>query len=467
MLIIQRSFFAYLDEMNSVTVLLPHSYFEGHSSSFFIKEDNKEKRPLTIKETIPLQGQNKFVCTIDFVPILGRTYYIEDAHGNETDLQIGAVIRTKEFDEEYYYDGNDLGVTLQDNSTTFKVWAPTATKVIVKVIGAEMKSPEKYDMTREEKGVWSFTLNRNAEGCFYSFLTCINLHWQEAVDPYAKSVSINSKWGAVVDLAKCPHKAGALPPLESKTDSIIYELHVRDFSVHPDSGMKNKGNYSAFTEMGTKTSDGFSTGLDYLEQLGVTHVELLPVNDFGGVSDQKDDGRYNWGYNPLYFNAPEGSYSSSPEDPYSRINELKDLIDSLHQKGIRVILDVVYNHVYVKENSSFEKIVPGYYFRHDENGMPSNGTGVGNDMASERKMVRKFIIDSVCYWLREFKVDGLRFDLMGILDVETMNWVQEEAEKILPNILIIGEGWDLNTPLPQKSKANLRNCSQDACNRPV
>ncbi|WP_409251692.1 type I pullulanase [Bacillus sp. SCS-153A] len=456
MLIIQRSFFAYLDEMKTITILLPHSYFEGQSSSFYIKEENKEKVPLSIRETHPLQGQNKYVCSLEFEPMLDRTYFIEDERGNETDLQIGAVIRTPEFDEKYYYDGSDLGVTLKEDKTIFKVWAPTATKVKVKMTGPDMGAITQHDMTREENGVWSLTLEESADGWFYTYLTCINLHWQEAVDPYAKSVSLNSEWGAVVDLGKTT-PLEPLPPVESKTDSIIYELHVRDFSMHKDSGMQHKGTYMAFSEKGTKTPTGLSTGVDYLNSLGITHVELLPVNDFEGVSDLRDDSRYNWGYNPLYFNVPEGSYSSRPEDPYSRINELKSVINSLHERGMRVILDVVYNHVYIKEESSFEKIVPGYYFRHDVNGMPSNGTGVGNDIASERKMVRKFIVDSVLYWLKEYKVDGFRFDLMGILDVETMNSVQEKAEKVLPNVLVIGEGWDLNTPLSQGMKANIRN----------
>ncbi|TYS19808.1 type I pullulanase [Rossellomorea vietnamensis] len=460
MLIIQRKFFAYLDEMKTVTVLLPHAYFEGKSSAFYIKEENKEKLPLTIRERHSLQEQNKYICSIDFEPQLDRTYHIEDEHGNETDLQVGAVIRTLEFDEKYFYEGNDLGVSLDAGRTTFKVWAPTATKVKLKITDLDMSAIQQHDMTRGEKGVWTFTLEENAEGCFYTYLTCINLHWQEAVDPYAKSVSLNSEWGAVVDMGKTVPAMESLPALESKTDSIIYELHVRDFSMNEESGMKNKGVYRAFTEAGTKTSNGLSTGLDYLDELGITHVELLPVNDFEGVSDLRDDERYNWGYNPLNFNAPEGSYSTSPQNPYIRINELKEVIHSLHSRGIRVILDVVYNHVYIKEESSFEKIVPGYYFRYDENGMPSNGTGVGNDIASERKMVRKFIVDSVRYWLKEYRVDGFRFDLMGILDVETMNDVHKEVEKILPNALIIGEGWDLNTPLPQSRKAAIRNAGK-------
>ncbi|WP_168412987.1 type I pullulanase [Bacillus salacetis] len=459
MLVIQRNFFAYLDEMKTITILLPHSYHEGCSSVFYLRDKDHDKKPLAIGETYPLQDQNKYICSLDMDLHLDRTYYIEDEHGNETDLQIGAVIRTAEFDELYYYDGSDLGVTLEGGRTAFKLWAPTAIKVKVKLISPHGETEEQYDMNRGDKGVWSLKLPDNKEGFFYTYLTCINLNWEEAVDPYAKSVSLNSEWGAIVDLDKTA-ELESMPSLASKTDSIIYELHVRDFSVSEESGMEHKGGYLAFSEKGTKTTQGFSTGSDYLNDLGITHVELLPVNDFDGVSDQRDDGRYNWGYNPLNFNSPEGSYSSRPEDPYSRINELKAVIRSLHDRGIRVILDVVYNHVYIKESSSFEKIVPGYYFRHDANGMPANGTGVGNDIASERKMARKFIIDSVLFWLKEYKVDGFRFDLMGILDVETMNGAQQAIERILPNALIIGEGWELNTPLPEGMKANLRNAAK-------
>ncbi|RBN37262.1 type I pullulanase, partial [Priestia megaterium] len=198
-----------------------------------------------------------------------------------------------------------------------------------------------------------------------------------------------------------------------------YEMHVRDFSIHPSSGIEKKGTYLAVTE--SSGQPGKTTGLHYLKELGVTHLEFLPINDFGGVDELNPHASYNWGYNPLLFNVPEGSYSADPSNPATRIAEVKQLISTLHQQGFRVIIDVVYNHVFVREESSFEKIVPGYYFRHDEFGMPSNGTGVGNDFASERKMAQKFIIDSVLFWIKEYDVDGFRFDLMGILDIETMN----------------------------------------------
>ncbi|WP_201715923.1 type I pullulanase [Rossellomorea arthrocnemi] len=458
MLVISRQYDAFLDTFNTITMILPYDYHEGNSGHFTLIKGN-EKIALHIEEKIPLNDAMKYVTTIQSEKIiLGDFYEIVDEHDTKTDLQIGAVIRTEEFDARYYYDGNDLGVTDQGGCTVFKVWAPTATEVRLK-----LKSPgdeeTQYSYTRMESGVWECRVKKDVEGYFYTILPCINLVWDELVDPYAKAVSLNSEWGCVIK----PVDDGTnhpLSPLSSPTDAVIYELNIRDFSAQKESGMKYRGKYCAFSEKGTTTPNGFSSGIQYLKELGVTHVELLPVNDFDGVTDNPSDTSYNWGYNPLFFNAPEGSYSLKPEDPYERIRELKTVIRCLHDENIRVIQDVVYNHVFIREQSSFEKLVPGYFFRHDENGLPSNGTGVGNDFASERLMARKFIVDSILYWMTEYGVDGFRFDLMGILDVKTMTTIREEVDKVLPGAILIGEGWDLNTPLPPHQKANLRNAHQ-------
>ena len=456
MLVISRQYDAFLDTFNSITMILPYEYHEGNSNHFSLIKGN-ETIALHIEEKIPLNDAMKYVTTIQSEKILlGEKYEIVDEHNTKTDLQIGAVIRTGEFDQRYYYDGDDLGVTYQEGCTVFKVWSPTATEVRLK-----LKSPDEeeiqYPFTRIENGVWECRVNTDLEGYYYTILPCINLIWDEVVDPYVKSVSLNSEWGCIV---KPGDRNTPLAPLTSPTDAVIYELSIRDFSAQKESGMKFRGKYLAFTEHGVSTPNGFSSGIDYLKELGVTHVELLPVNDFDGVTDTPSDTSYNWGYNPLFFNAPEGSYSLKPEDPYVRIKELKAVIKSLHEENIRVIQDVVYNHVFIREDSSFEKLVPGYFFRHDENGLPSNGTGVGNDFASERLMARKFIVDSILYWMKEYGVDGFRFDLMGILDIETMTLIREEVDKVLPGAILIGEGWDLNTPLPPHQKANLRNAHQ-------
>lgn len=455
---IKRDFYAYLDEMRIITILLPFSYHEGQSNLFYYLEGD-QKKILFIKEKIVLEDSIKYICGIMQTFHFGQTYWIVDEHEGKTDLQIGAVIRTPEFDQLFFYNGEDLGVTYRNHQSFFKLWAPTATGVRLKLTSTDGRQ-NIFDMKREEKGVWVFNKDGDMDGYRYTYLVCVNLRWQEAVDPYAVALTANGENGVIVNLEKTRAPKPSLPPFEHCVDAIIYETHIRDFTIHPDSGVKQKGKYLGASELDTKNSEAGKTGLSYLKELGITHIEFLPVNDFEGVNELGDYTEYNWGYNPLHFNTPEGGYSSNPSDPYSRIIELKHLITTIQEQGIRVILDVVYNHVYNREASSFEKIVPGYYFRHDGFGLPSNGTGVGNDIASERLMVRKFILDSVHFWIQEYNIDGLRFDLMGILDIDTMNDVRELVDQLDPTFLIIGEGWELNTPLPIEKKATLKNQNQ-------
>ncbi|MCA1032398.1 type I pullulanase [Bacillus timonensis] len=454
----KRIFEAFLDEMHLITILLPKTYNKGISKHFTLLHGELSWE-LDIQQQFDLGDKRKYVCYIPTFLKIGEMYCIQDEHGQTTDLQIGAVIRTKAFDDAFFYSGNDLGVTYRDSGSTFKIWAPTATAVSLKLLNHTDNEIKTVPMDRGTNGVWETYVAGDLEKIYYSFLICVNSIWNEAVDPYAKAVSVNGEFGVIIDLSKTTVDRHILPPLQQTTDAIIYEMNIRDFSIHPDSGIKDKGKYTGLVEINTKNKkDGTITGLSYLIELGVTHIELLPVNDFFGINEEKnDDLEYNWGYNPLHFNAPEGSYSTNPNDPYKRIIELKKSIQDFHKAGLKVILDVVYNHVYIREESSFEKIVPGYYFRHDENGMPSNGTGVGNDIASERAMVSKFIVDSVRYWLTEYDVDGFRFDLMGILDVNTMNAVRRAIDEINPSVILFGEGWDLNTPLKYEEKAIIRN----------
>ncbi|MGD6992604.1 type I pullulanase [Sutcliffiella horikoshii] len=459
MIFIKREFDAYLDEMDKITILLPSGNYNGESA-FFTLTNQESTYPLEIIDRKTLQNTVKYICKTNTPISIGSKYMIIDEHDRKTDLQIGAVIRTEAFDEAFFYEKDDLGAKYQKGETTFTLWAPTASAVKIKLVAPKSKEGIFYSLIPEEKGIWRITVRGDLEGFLYTYLVCVNLVWREAVDPYAISSNINSEAAVIVDKERVNIPKVSMLPFMDATDAIIYELHVRDFSSHPKSGMIHKGKYAAFTEDQVEESDIGITGVSYLQSLGVTHVELLPLNDFGGVDEAEPDKDYNWGYNPLLFNVPEGSYALDANDPYSRILELKNLINTLHQKDLRVIMDVVYNHVYVREDSSFEKIVPGYYFRHDEHGMPSNGTGVGNDIASERKMVRKFILDSIKFWLQEYDVDGFRFDLMGILDVQTMNTVKEAVSIIKPGAIILGEGWELNTPLAADRKAMILNAKK-------
>ena len=451
------SFSAFLDALDKITILIPQSYRANEKLNFTLFFEGQKMGELLVDDVIQIEHYTKYICTAPFEVPLGEEYQIEDDKGMVFALQTGAVIRTPEFDELYFYDGDDLGAAYTEDKTVFKLWAPTATNVKLKLISEFGTEKGSIPMQRGERGVWSLTIPQNLENYCYSYLVRVNYIWREATDPYARAVSVNGQYSAIIDLSKYERYDYSLPKLESPVDAIIYETHVRDFSHHANSGMNAKGKYAAFSENGTKTAQGYSSGVQYLKELGVTHIELLPVNDFSGVDETMVDKEYNWGYNPRHFFAPAGNYSADPHLPGKRIEELKQLIASLHDHGLGVIVDVVYNHVFQKEISNFEKIVPGYYFRYDVNGMPSNGSGCGNDLASERLMVRKLIVSAVKYWMEFYQIDGFRFDLMGLLDLETMREVERVVHSIKPDAIIIGEGWDLPTALSGSDKTTIGN----------
>lgn len=452
----QRLFLSYLDEMNMITILLPMTYHNGLSSSFTLSA-GLQVIQLSIAETKWIERYGKYICYFSGEISFDKTYWITDEHGGKTDLQIGSVIRTSQFDKKFHYTGNDLGITWCEGKIIFKLWAPTAINVKIKLRPPDGSFNKFIKMKRGEKGVWAGVIKDDLENYRYSYLVCVNLVWREAVDPYVNAVTVNGEQGVIMNLEKTRRHKPKLPPFEHPVDAIIYETHIRDFTIHPNSGAKHKGLYLGAGETNLIGNDGNLTGLSYVKSLGVTHIEFLPVNDFAGIDEAAAADEYNWGYNPLHYNVPEGSYATDPSEPSSRIIELKHLIEQIHLEGLRVVIDVVYNHVYIREHSSFEKIVPGYYFRHDKFGMPSNGTGVGNDLASERLMVRKFIIDSIRFWIMEYDVDGFRFDLMGILDVTTMNEIRTVCDSLKTGILLLGEGWNLPTPLPLEEKAAIIN----------
>lgn len=364
------------------------------------------------------------------------------------------------------YDGTDLGVTYTPEGSTFKLWAPTAKKVSLRIYeeGLGGEALETVELSKEKSGTWSKVINKDLLGKFYTFQTFVNDKWyNEVPGPYAKAVGINGKRGMVVDLdATNPEgwSTDIKPELKTPSDIILYEVHVRDFSIHENSGMQHKGKFLAFTEEGAKTPNGLSTGIDHIKELGVTHVHLLPSFDYRSIDEANlENPQYNWGYDPQNFNVPDGSYATDPYDGNVRITEFKQMVQALHKNGIRVILDVVYNHVGNPDEQSFEQTVPGYYFRFNEDGSWSNSSGCGNETASERIMMRKYIIESVKYWATEYHLDGFRFDLMGIHDINTMNLVAEELHKIDSTIFIYGEAWTAgDSPLPIEKrtiKANM------------
>ena len=374
----------------------------------------------------------------------------------------------KSFDEYPVYEGSDLELIYSPQSCKFRVWAPTASavKVLLYDNGYEGGAYLTLDMERAEQGTWTLKIDKALKGKFYTFQVRIGEKWmEETPGAWVKATGVNGKRAAIIDLAETNPSGwenDVSPPLKNFTDIMLYEVHVRDFSVSPNSGMKNKGKFLAFTEHGTKNSAGETTGIDHLQELGITHVHLLPSFDFASVDETRlYEKKYNWGYDPLNYNVPEGSYSTNPYDPVVRIREFKQMVQSLHKSGIRLIMDVVYNHTSVGKGSHLDLLAPGYFYRQNADSTWSNASGCGNETASERGMMRKLMVESVVYWATEYHVDGFRFDLMGIHDIETMNEIRSALDKIDPTIFIYGEGWTAAaSPLAEAKRAVKKNAKQ-------
>ena len=382
-------------------------------------------------------------------------------------------IPTEIFDSEsfianYTYEGDDLGATIMTvdgkTVTQFKVWAPTASSVVLNLFhaGDGGEAFESLPMERQDKGVWCLT-NPCGHGTYYTYSATTAAGTQEAVDPYARTTGVNGNRGMVIDLDSTdPYgfDSDTYIGLKSYQDAVIWEVHVRDFSnMIGDS--QYKGKYLAFTETGLRNSSGIPVGTDYLKELGITHVHLQPVYDFATVDESRlDVPQFNWGYDPKNYNVPEGSFSTDPYDGEVRVNEFKQMVQALHNAGLAVVMDVVYNHTY-DINSNLNKIVPYYYYRYTTSGTPSNGSGCGNETASERVMFRKYMVESVKYWMTEYHVDGFRFDLMAIHDIETMAQIEKAVHEINPGAIIYGEGWSGGSvAIPSSDQATQSNISR-------
>jgi pullulanase len=395
----------------------------------------------------------------------GTNYTLSHPDYGQRAVNMSNLYDSQAFADKYTYDGSDLGNTYTPAATKFRVWAPTATKVELLTFATASTpdaSADVHQMSADVNGTWVATLAGDQNGTIYAYRVFVDGKVNVANDPYERASTANGGRAVVVDLDSTNptgFSSEQKPAFSGKTtDASIYELHVRDLSIDPSSGISatNRGKYLAFTELNTHAPDGKTlTGVSAIKELGVTHVELLPIFDFSSVNEWSPS--FNWGYDPDNYNVPEGSYSSNPDEPNARIVELKKAIQSLHSQGLRVNMDVVYNHVANPSTFSEELIVPGYFFRHEPDGTLANGTGVGNEVASERPMVRKFIVDSVSYWASQYHFDGFRFDLMGILDVTTMNAVRAALDKIDPTIIMLGEGWNMGDVLGDAEKADQPN----------
>ncbi|WP_300692702.1 type I pullulanase [uncultured Bacteroides sp.] len=350
-------------------------------------------------------------------------------------------------------------------ATHFTLWAPTADEVRLMLFdaGEGGHAYETISMIPDTEGTWTAKVEKDLLGKFYTFNVKINERWLgDTPGINAKAVGVNGKRAAILDMRTTDPEGWAddkRPALASPADAVIYEMHHRDFSVDPSSGIRNKGKYLALTEEGTLSPEQLATGIDHLKELGVTHVHILPSYDYASVDETKlDENRYNWGYDPQNYNVPDGSYSTDPYDPAVRIREFKQMVQALHKAGIRVVLDVVYNHTFNTTESNFERTVPGYFYRQMSDGSFADGSACGNETASNRPMMRKYMKESVLYWLNEYHLDGFRFDLMGIHDIATMNEIRTAVTAVDPSIIIYGEGWAAKAPqMPEDSLAMKAN----------
>ncbi len=448
---------AIFENFREIFVRLQAPCKQSHEEEPFCVFENGLNLP--VRHVTPTRGSREFIISLEQDMEPGSTYMLYKPGYRMASVAYGVIYDTPEFEQLLTYEGDDLGATWTPDATIFKVWAPIASSMFLNLYdrGSGPCLREVFEMKREEKGVWTIRAPGDLSGVYYTYTIMVMNKTFEAADPYARSSGVNGRRSMVVDISRTnPQGWDVLTPfyLESPTDAILYEVSVRDATIHESSGVTHRGKFLGLAEKDTRSMENLPTGLSHFMELGVTHIHLMPVFDFFTIDESKPlENQYNWGYDPTNFNVPEGSYASDAHDGYKRVIELKEMIKAIKSTGLGVVMDVVYNHTYKTVESDFDKLVPGYYYRSDRFGSYSNGSGCGNETASERAMVRRFIIDSVKRWVNEYKIDGFRFDLMGLHDIETMNELRLELDCISPSILLYGEGWTGGNSLLNSSDA--------------
>ena len=453
-------FQAYLESKTRIKLLLFTGIVLPNNPSFFLEIDNEKPVKLKVFRHISNNSVSIYELDMEKEFVYGRNYVIVLESFPRINIDVSNAVDFPGFDDEFYYDGEDLGAIYSKEETKFNLWAPIATKVYLKI--EENGQFVTKEMTRGDKGVYHIALKGDYLNARYHYLVTNSGILNETNDPWGKGVSFNSEYSVVVDINEIKKMKKIIPSnkVDGYHNAIIYETSIRDFTEDKNTDIVNKGKYLGMVEKGRKTSGNHPSGLDYLKYLGITHVQILPVIDFYGNDDKDSSLSYNWGYNPISFFAVEGSYSSKPEDAMNRLFELRKMVDEFHKNDIRVNMDVVYNHLYEFMYTSFEKVVPSYFYRKRTNGLVACASGCGDDYASERKMARKAVIESLKYFTDVFDVDGFRFDLMGLMDIETINTGYKECQKIKNDIMFYGEGWNMGIELPMKDKACSDNADQ-------
>lgn len=450
---------AYIDDYDYINVYMAKSFFGGESRIFHLKDSKDNIIPLNIRARSDLyNGYTHYQLSIQGNLNIGEEYHIFDEHCKSVTCQYGHVVKTQLFNQTFDYDGDDLGLTYTKEKSIFKLWSPVAYEIKLKLIHDQ--DCHIYSMEKEDRGIFSITISKNVEGYHYTFLVRVNGKWNEIVDPYTTFSGPNAKYSVVVDFnsIKFPPKL-KLKPMKSNCDAIIYESSIRDMTSQAGIGVTHPKKFEGFTEENDITRMK-NTGFSYLKSLGITHVQLMPVFDFGSVDEVYPGIFYNWGYDPVQYRCLEGAYSNDPCDPISRVVEFANLVYKCHEAGIRVNLDLVFNHVYEKENFSLECLVPNYYFLMSRDGEFSNGSFCGNDIDTQQPMSKKYFLQTCKRIIEWFDVDGFRFDLMGILDINLMNGITSVCKSMKQDFMIYGEGWNMPSFVSEDIRASILNQSK-------
>lgn len=431
------------------------NFYNGRSNSFYLKDQDDNIIPLTIRYKDSYNDYTKYKLLINAPITIGNEYYVVNEYGRSVLCKYGHIVKTSKFYEDYYYPGNDLGLTYTKTKSIFKLWAPVALKTRVHIWNDE--EDKIISMNRDSNGIFSCEIDGNLLGSKYTYLVRVNGEWNEVCDPYSSFSGPNIHYSVVEDIENLhmPEKIKT-ERLESYCDAIIYEASIRDMTSQKRIGVHYPKTYYGFVEENEITQKKL-TGFSYLKSLGITHVQLMPVLYFGSTNDLHPELNYNWGYDPMHPRVMEGSYSSHPENCQERILEFANLVQECHKNNIKVNLDVVFNHVYEKETFILDKIVPNYYFLMDREGNFSNGSFCGNDIDMVAPMSKKYFLDTIERLIRWFDIDGLRFDLMGVLDVKFMNEVERLCHNIKPDFMIYGEGWNMPSFVPEYMRASQNN----------
>lgn len=445
----------YIDSFSRVRVYMSKNFYGGESRSFHLKDQNSQILPLTIESKQDNGNYLVYNCSIDGPLEVGSDYVLYDEHCRTTPAVYSHIVKTPEFSQRFSYDGDDLGITYTPRKTTFKIWSPVASEAYVVLHNPE--GTKLIEMKKNDRGVWSVEIEGNLLHMPYTYQVKVNGKISQIADPYNMFMGVNTSVSYVDDLSllEMPVKV-PVDEMESPVDAIVYEASIRDMTSQNGIGVHHPKTFRGFTEENNITRER-QTGFTYLKSLGVTHVQLMPVLDFGSVDEEYPGLFYNWGYDPAHFRALEGSYASNPANPRSRIEEFARLVSNVHKAGMKVNLDVVFNHVWDKDKFGLDVLVPEYYFLMDENGNTSNGSFCGNDVDTRPVMSRKYLLETCRKLIEVYDIDGFRFDLMGILDYSTINEIAEMARSIKPDFMIYGEGWNMPSFVPENLRASMNN----------